>query len=116
MSGARRLMHRILDHPALANGLLIGVYLAAAATGIFGVWWPHALAAGAVYGLPAVGGSWLAILGGVAGAVSVPDGVWWLERGAVVLLAGAISARIYCGAASTIRGSVLCEVWARRSG
>lgn len=99
MSGARRLMHRILDHPALANGLLIGVYLAAAATGIFGVWWPLGAQTLLTDEGPATGYSRLSCS---------------TER---LLTAGdVIDFQIYCGAASTIRGSVLCEVWARRSG
>lgn len=35
------------------------------------------------------------MLGGSIGAISIPRGVWWLERGSISLMVGAIGARIY---------------------
>ncbi len=91
----RRLVHRILDSPILSAALLIGCYLAIAIVGIVALALPHPFVADGALGWPWQAGAWLGLIGGLAGAASVPRGVWWLERGAIVLMIGALGARVY---------------------
>lgn len=91
----RRFVHAVLDSPVLSAGLLIGAYVAIAVTGIVGLSYPHTSLVDPAFRLPSDAGSWLAVTGGTAGAAAIPRGVWWLERGAVALMVGAIGARIY---------------------
>ena len=109
MSGPRRLWHRILDDPALSTLLLMGAYLAIVVTGLVGLGSPHDLAVSPLFGAPASVGSWMAIVGGTAGACSIPGGVWWLERGAVPIVIGAIGLRIYV---LTFQWSAGATTWA----
>lgn len=90
----RRILHAVLDSPVLSSFLLVGAYLAIAATGIVGLVYPHTLS-DIAFRVPALAGAGLALVGGVAGAASVPRGIWWLERGAIALMVGAIGARVY---------------------
>lgn len=90
----RRFIHTILDSPILSAGLLAGAYTGIGVAGVAGIVWPHTLA-DVAFRVPAAAGAWLALIGGLAGAISVLVGMWWLERGAIALMVGAIAARIY---------------------
>lgn len=91
----KRMVSRILDSPILSAGLLIGCYLAIAIIGVVGLLNPHPFVSDAALGWPSQAGSWLALVGGAAGAASIPGGVWWAERGAVVFMWGSLGAHIY---------------------
>jgi hypothetical protein len=56
---------------------------------------PHTLNSEVQFYYPSFLGALLAALGGALGAISIPRGVWWLERGSISLMVGAIGARIY---------------------
>lgn len=90
-----RLIHRILDSPVLSAALLMGCYLTIAIVGVVGLLSPHPFMSDVALGWPTQAGSWLALIGGTAGAASIPGGVWWAERGAVVFMWGSLGAHIY---------------------
>jgi hypothetical protein len=90
-----RWIRAIADDPRASATLLIIAYSSIAITGLFGVALPHTLNSEARFYYPSFLGALLATLGGVLGAISVPRGVWWLERGSISLMAGAVVARIY---------------------
>ena len=85
----------IADDPRTSTTLLVVAYTCIAVTGIVGMTLPHTLNNEARFYYPSFLGALLATLGGVLGAISVPRGVWWLERGSISLMAGAVVARIY---------------------
>ena len=85
----------IAGDPRTPTTLLVIAYTCIAVTGIVGMTLPHTLNNEAQFYYPSFLGALLATLGGVLGAISVPRGVWWLERGSISLMAGAVVARIY---------------------
>ena len=85
----------IADDPRTSTTLLVIAYTCIAVTGIVGMTLPHTLNNEARFYYPSFLGALLATLGGALGAISVPRGVWWLERGSISLMIGAIGARIY---------------------
>lgn len=91
----RRLAKRVLNHPRTAVALLMLAYGCIATAGAVGLLSPHTLNDSDFYRYPSSVGAVLALLGGVAGAASVPCGVWWLERGAVSLMVGGLAVRVY---------------------
>ena len=88
-------LRAIADDPRTATLLLISAYGFIAVTGIVGITLPHALNGEARFYYPSFLGALLATTGGVLGAISIPRGVWWLERGSISIMIGAIGARIY---------------------
>lgn len=90
-----RWFRAIADDPRTSATLLVIAYTCIAVTGIVGMTLPHALNNEARFYYPSFLGALLATLGGALGAISVPRGVWWLERGSISLMVGAIGARIY---------------------
>ena len=85
----------IADDPRMSTTLLVIAYTCIAVTGIVGMILPHTLNSEARFYYPSLLGALLATLGGALGAISVPRGMWWLERGSISLMVGAIGARIY---------------------
>ena len=85
----------IADDPRTSTTLLVIAYTCIAITGVFGMTLPHTLNSEVQFYYPSFLGALLAALGGALGAISVPRGVWWLERGSISLMVGAIGARIY---------------------
>ena len=85
----------IAGDPRTPTTLLVIAYTCIAVTGIVGMTLPHTLNNEARFYDPSFLGALIATLGGVLGAISVPRGVWWLERGSISLMAGAVVARIY---------------------
>lgn len=85
----------IADDPRTLTTLLVVAYTCIAVTGIVGMTLPHTLNNEARFYYPSFLGALLATLGGALGTISVPRGVWWLERGSISLMAGAVVARIY---------------------
>lgn len=90
-----RWIRAIADDPRTSATLLVIAYSSIAITGLFGVTLPHTLNSEARFYYPSFLGALIAMLGGSLGAISVPRGVWWLERGSISLMIGAIGARIY---------------------
>lgn len=91
----KHLMKAVLDSPATAVALLTCSYLAIAVAGVVGLVSPHILSTDTRFYYPSAFGALLALLGGVLGAAAIPRGVWWLERGAISCMVGAIGCRIY---------------------
>ena len=90
-----RWLKKLLDHPLTATLLLMAAYMGIAVSGVIGLLSPHTLNTDAKFYYPTAAGALLALLGGALGAASIPRGVWWLERGSIALMVGAILARIY---------------------
>ena len=90
-----RPLRALLDSPATALALLVGAYAAIALTGVVGLLAPHTLSADQWFYYPSAAGALLALLGGALGGLSIPLGIWWLERGAIAFMLGAIGCRIY---------------------
>lgn len=90
-----RWIRAIADDPRASVTLLMIAYSSIAITGLFGVTLPHTLNSEARFYYPSFLGALIAMLGGSLGAISIPRGVWWLERGSISLMIGAIGARIY---------------------
>ena len=88
-------LKNLLDHPRTVVVLLMGSYLGIAAAGLFRIASPHILDVTDLYRYPAVASAYLAMLGGVLGAASIPCGIWWLERGAISVMVGSILVRMY---------------------
>lgn len=85
----------VADDPRTSTTLLVVAYACIAVTGVVGIALPHTLNSEVQFYYPSFLGELLATLGGALGAISVPRGVWWLERGSISLMVGAIGARIY---------------------
>ena len=90
-----RWIRAIADNPRMSAILLVVAYACIAITGIFGMTLPHTLNSEARFYYLSFLGALLASLGGALGAISIPRGMWWLERGSISLMIGAIGARIY---------------------
>lgn len=85
----------VADNPKTAAALLIGAYLFVGVTGIVGLIAPHQLNADLRFYYPSAFGALLAMLGGSLGALAIPRGVWWLERGAIAFMVGGVGCRVY---------------------
>lgn len=85
----------VADDPRTSTTLLVVAYACIAVTGVVGIALPHTLNSEVRFYYPSFLGALLATLGGTLGAISIPRGVWWLERGSISLMVGAVGARIY---------------------
>ena len=86
---------RVLDDPRVAPVMLAGAYLAIGATGVVGLLWPHTLNTDTRFYYPSAAGALLALLGGASGALAAWRGLWWMERGSISCMVGAIVCRVY---------------------